>query len=76
VGINGSNFKPGTITITYYAGSTAYSEPSATAGANCTFSTTVTTTNAGLLGSRTDKVTACDSAGRCQSVTFKTQNLL
>jgi eukaryotic-like serine/threonine-protein kinase len=76
VTINGSNFAPGTVTVQYYAGSTLTSTKTATAGANCSFSTTVTTKSAGLLGSRTDKVVACDSRTRCASVTFKTQNLL
>jgi hypothetical protein len=62
--------------VQYYAGSTLSSTKTVTAGANCAFSTTVTTKNAGLLGSRTDQVKACDSLNRCASVTFKTQNLL
>jgi len=74
--INGSNFKPGSITVQYYAGTTLTSTKTVTAGTNCAFSTAVTTKNAGLLGSRTDKVVACDSLNRCASVTFKTQNLL
>src|SRR6185437_1344030 len=50
VTINGSNFKPGSVSIQYYAGSTLTSTKSVTAGASFTFSTTVTTKNTGLLG--------------------------
>jgi len=72
----GTHFKPGKITVTYYAGGTAISEPSLTASASCTFTANVRTSPLGLLQTtRADKVVACDSAGRCATANFKS-NLL
>ena len=74
VTVSGFNFKPGVVTLTYYAGNTGAgtSAGTATAGANCAFSKNVNTTFiGGSVISRTDRVQACDSANRCQSVTFK-----
>ena len=78
VTVSGTNFKPGPITLSYQAGSAAFVPAgTATAGSNCAFSKAVSTTLiGGLLTSRTDTVKACDSAGRCASVTFKAQTLL
>ena len=78
VTVSGMNFKPGPITLTYQAGNAAFAPAgTATAGSNCAFSKSVTTTLiGGLLTSRTDTVKACDSAGRCASVSFKVQTIL
>jgi hypothetical protein len=75
VTVSGSNFKPGTVTLTYYAGATASPPVTATAASNCTFSKSITTKIV-VLGSRTDKVVACDSASRCTYVTFTTKAVL
>ncbi len=76
--VSGTHFKPGPITLFYQAGNGAFaSAGTATAGLNCTFSKAVTTALiGGLLTSRTDTVKACDSAGRCASVSFKAQTIL
>jgi hypothetical protein len=75
VNLAGGNFTPDTqVTLKYYAPSTATSPttiwlagPVACGG---TFSTSVTS-KATVLTTRTDKVVACDTAGRCATVTFK-----
>ena len=77
--VSGSNFKPGLVTLTYYAGNAAGTNAgTVTAGSNCAFSNaTVKTALIGpLLASRTDKVKACDSANRCQTVTFTARTIL
>jgi hypothetical protein len=79
VKISGTNFKPGPVTLTYYAGSSAGTPAgTVTAGSNCAFSNASVTTAliGGLLTSRTDKVVGCDSANRCASVTFTAKTIL
>ena len=78
VTVSGTNFKPGTVYLTYYAGSASgVSAGTATASTACAFSAKVNTSLiGGLLTSRTDTVRACDSAGRCKSVSFTAKTLL
>jgi hypothetical protein len=79
VKVSGTNFKPGPVSLTYYAGSAAgVSAGTVTASASCSFSNaTVKTALIGpLLTSRTDKVVACDSASRCAQVTFTAKTVL
>jgi tRNA A-37 threonylcarbamoyl transferase component Bud32 len=78
--VSGTNFKPGTITLSYQAGTGAAFAPAgtATAGSNCAFSNKSVNTSpiGGLLTSRPDTVRACDSAGRCAYVSFKAQTVI
>ena len=79
VKVSGTNFKPGPVTLTYYAGSSAGAPAgTATAGSNCAFANApVTTAPLGpLLGSRTDTVRGCDTAGKCAQVTFVAKTVL
>ncbi|HEY6115641.1 MAG TPA: hypothetical protein VI172_06750 [Candidatus Dormibacteraeota bacterium] len=79
VKVSGVRFKPGPVTLTYYAGnSAAKSAGTATAGSNCAFSNVSVTTAliGGLLSSRSDKIVGCDSAGRCAQVTFTAKTIL
>jgi serine/threonine-protein kinase len=76
VTVSGTNFKPGAITLTYYAGASKSAPVTATAGSNCTFSRSITTKGGLLLGTRADKVVACDSSNRCATVTFTAKALL
>jgi hypothetical protein len=73
--VSGTNFKPGTVNLTYYAGATVFSRTTAIGASNCAFSKSVRTK---LLrtGTRADRVIACDSAKRCAIVKFTTRALL
>jgi len=79
VRVSGTNFKPGPVSLTYYAGSAnGVAAGTATAGSNCAFSNAPVNTAliGGLLTSRTDTVRGCDTAGRCAYVTFTARTIL
>jgi hypothetical protein len=77
VKVSGTNFKPGTVTLTYYANTIRSTAPPATAAANCTFSMNVKTNVVlGVGATRVDSVVACDSANRCTTVRFTTKTRL
>ncbi|HEY8624312.1 MAG TPA: hypothetical protein VIM74_10660, partial [Casimicrobiaceae bacterium] len=79
VKVSGSNFKPGPVTLAYYAGNAAGKNAGTViAGSNCAFSNAIVKTAliGGLLTSRADKVQACDSANRCQTVRFTARTIL
>jgi hypothetical protein len=77
----GANFTPyKTVTVKYYDPSTAGSPTktwSGTVACNGSFSTSFPTVG-NLIGSRTDKVTACDTGApsRCASYTFTLKAVL
>ena len=70
--VSGTNFKPGTVNLAYYAGATVFRRVSASAGSDCTFTRSLAT-RALALGTRADKVVACDSGKRCATVRFTTK---
>ena len=77
--VSGYNFKPGPVTLTYYAGSTTGTYAgTVTAGSGCAFSNASVSTAliGGLLSSRKDMVKACDSARRCYTVSFIAKTIL
>ena len=78
VKVSGTNFKPGTVTLTYYANTIRSTTPlSATATSNCAFSTSVKTNVVlGVGAKRADKIVACDSANRCTTVRFTARTRL
>jgi protein kinase-like protein len=73
--VSGTNFKPGTVNLTYYAGTSVFRRVTAAASAACTFSTSLKT-KVLLVGTRVDKVVACDRANRCATVKFTAKALL
>jgi hypothetical protein len=75
VTVSGTNFKPGPVYLTYYAGSNASPQFTSSVASNCTFSASITTKLV-LVGTRPDKVFACDSANRCTYVPFTAKAVL
>jgi len=75
VTLTGTNFTKPQVTLTYYAGTTVNRTWTVAVSSSCGISTS-TTTALVVLGSRQDKVIACDGVSRCATAVFTTKAVL